>query len=229
MTVGILPFAPRSSEVARMAYIAGREVIIHQPMQPGPDNPNLEAETLTLGMPGDDFDQMLALALERVPNAMGLSNHQGSALTQNNTSMHKLMTYVGSQGLYFLDSRTTHLTIAQDVARALNVPTTRRDVFLDHDPSVKRMHYEFDRALGIARRKGQAVLIAHPHRNSLNLLDERLQALPGDISLVRVSALVRSDSADPDPENQPAPISRIDPAVLARPQNPVSLHRLPAR
>ena len=92
--------------------------------------------------------------------------------------------------LYFLDSRTTPDTVAHQIAEAWGVPVISRDVFLDHIRTPAAVAAEFRRALAIARREGEAVIIAHPNALSVSYLEGALSSLPADIELVRVSELL---------------------------------------
>ena len=164
---------------------------MHQPMEPYPGPHVREVEgTLRLDMQPSQFDRVLAATLASIPHIVGLNNHTGSILTQHAEPMGRVMQKLKREGLYFLDSRTTPGTVAHQTARTWSVPTITRDVFLDHDPDLESIDTQFARALKIARRKGHAVVIGHPHRTSLDFLRRRLQHLPPDIRLVHVSELV---------------------------------------
>jgi polysaccharide deacetylase 2 family uncharacterized protein YibQ len=192
LTLAVLPFAPNAAEAARRAVNAGKEVILHQPMEPNPGHhlPELDG-TLTLDMAPERFSTLLAAAFKAVPNAIGVNNHAGSLLTQHTEPMNLLMQQIDARGLFFLDSRTTHKTVALSVARKWRVPSIQRDVFLDHVKSRRAVDYEFQRAIAIARDKGYAVIIAHPYPVSLNYLEDELRDLPDDLHLIGVSELVR--------------------------------------
>jgi polysaccharide deacetylase 2 family uncharacterized protein YibQ len=203
VTVAVLPFAPNTNTLARHALDSGKDVIIHQPMEPHPA-PHVANEngTLTLGMAGREFDDLLTAALNAVPQSIGLSNHTGSLLTQHREPMRRLMQSLNHRGFFFLDSRTTADTVALDVALELGVPAVQRDVFLDHDPRPGAVAREFRRALAIARRNGRALIIAHPYRVSLDYLESELANLPYDIRLVAAKTLTRrgvvAQRQDPD-------------------------------
>ncbi len=189
LTLGLLPFAPHAQSIAAAATQAGREIILHQPMEPLKPRWT-EPGTLQLAMSADRFDREFSASLARLPRATGVSNHTGSLLTAQRVPMDWLMASIAKRGLFFLDSRTTPNTVAESTARDWQVPAIRRDVFLDHVQTAEFMNAAFQRGLQIARRKGHAVIIAHPHRRTLEFLEARLGALPGDIHLITLSQLV---------------------------------------
>ena len=195
MTVAVLPFTPHAQTLAAMANDAHVDVLIHQPMQSLALAYDDEG-TLTTAMSAEVFRASVGRSLDAVPYAVGVSNHTGSLLTTYRDAMGWFMTEVDHRGLFFVDSRTTHHTVALEVAINHGVPATKRDVFLDHVMDRSAMEQQFARALGIARRQGHAVLIAHPHDLSLEFLE---QVLPGladyDTRAVRVSTLTRNTPA----------------------------------
>ena len=207
LTIGVLPFAPHAAEAARRAGAAGKEVILHQPMEPVPAAHvhNVDG-TLTLNMTAERFSTLFAAAVKAVPNVIGVNNHTGSLLTQHPEPMNLLMEQIRARGLFFLDSRTTHKTVALSIAQKWQVPSIQRDVFLDHVAERAAIASEFQRALAIARRQGHAVLIAHPYPVSLAFLEDALRNLPADLNLIGVSRLV-----EPRPS-----------IALARRENPTS-------
>ena len=192
LTVAVLPRSPHARLVAEEAAFRGKEVILHQPMEPTRDVVRREEGTLTRDMSRKDFEETLRANLAAVPSRVGLNNHTGSQLTADRPAMHRLMQQLAETGLYFLDSRTTPDTVAHQVAEAWGVPVISRDVFLDHVRTPSAVAAEFHRALAIARRDGAAVIIAHPNALSVGYLEAALASLPTDIELVRVSELLGS-------------------------------------
>ncbi|MEZ5552866.1 MAG: divergent polysaccharide deacetylase family protein [Pseudomonadales bacterium] len=213
ITFGVLPHAPHSAQISARAAGHGREVILHQPMEPEIfSHARVERGTLETGMTAEKFDSQLSAALAQVPEAVGVNNHTGSRLTAHQASMDLLMPLIRTRGLFFLDSRTTPNTVAENTARAWHVPTLRRDVFLDHVLTPEALTEEFARALAVARRQGHAVVIAHPHPLTLNFLEQHLQALPSGIALTSLQALVDGIYG--------RAITPRDRATLARRENP---------
>lgn len=189
LTLGMLPYAPHALEIAERAHASGREIILHQPMEPVAAN-RMEPGTLALDMSPERFDAQFEAALERLPNVTGVNNHTGSLLTAHRLPMEQLMAGIARRGLFFLDSRTTPHTVAESTARANDVPTIRRDVFLDHVRTDAHLEAAFQRSLSIARRQGQAVVIAHPYPITVAFLEEKLASLPEDVVLTTLSELV---------------------------------------
>jgi polysaccharide deacetylase 2 family uncharacterized protein YibQ len=213
LTLGMLPYAPFALEIAERAHASGREIILHQPMEPVVTK-KLEPGTLALDMSAERFEAQFDAALERLPNVTGVNNHTGSLLTAHRQPMERLMAGIARRGLYFLDSRTTPHTVAESTAREHQVPTIRRDVFLDHVRSAAHLEAAFERSLAIARRRGRAVVIAHPYPITVAFLSEKLASLPEDVVLTTLSDLV---------EPQP-PVRRADPGGIVLLGSPASPH-----
>lgn len=190
VTIAVLPFAPHTATLVRHAGLVGKDIIVHQPMEPRP-SPHAKEErgTLKLAMGQQDFASAVTAALDAVPGRIGVSNHTGSLLTAERRPMQQFMRLLHSRGLYFLDSRTTAETVALDVALEQGVPAVKRDVFLDHERNPAAIHRAFERALYLARKNGHAVLIGHPYAMSLDYLEDRLAELPADVRLVNASEL----------------------------------------
>ena len=184
ITIAVLPFAPHTPHLVKQAVSAGKDVIVHQPMQPQPSaHAREEQGTLRLEMTPHKFDALVSAALDAVPGRVGLSNHTGSLLTAHHQPMQRLMQQLSQRGLYFLDSRTTAQTVALNVAQQFGVPALKRDVFLDHVPTADAIHQAFEQALYVARQQGHAVLIGHPYPVSLEYLEARLPSVQTTSSL----------------------------------------------
>ena len=193
LTVAVMPHTPNATFLANAAHNAGHEIILHQPMQ-GSDYQARKTSPkgiLTLDMGPADIRFALRQSLTSVPHVIGINNHTGSTLTQTRSHMYWLMQQVASTDLYYLDSRTTTQTVAGEAAQAWGVPFVSRDVFLDHHNDADSIAYQFRRAVNLAKRRGHAILIAHPRPLSLALLAAELPALdPNEVELVYASQLI---------------------------------------
>ncbi len=193
LTVAVMPHTPNARFLAEAAHEAGREIILHHPMQGSDYNAGGKTPKgiLTLDMGPSDIRFALRQALTSVPHCMGINNHTGSTLTQARSHMYWLMQQVASTDLYYLDSRTTTQTVAGEAAQAWGVPFVSRDVFLDHHNDRESIARQFKYAVKLAKRRGHAVLIAHPRPLSLELLAQQLPLLDSsEIELVHASELI---------------------------------------
>jgi uncharacterized protein len=189
-TVAVLPYQENSKESATIAHDRGKEVILHLPMEGSPGaNPGPDA--LREDQTEPELRALVRKALEDVPFRAGANNHMGSRLTADRARMRWVLEEFKARKLYFLDSRTTKETVACEVARELGVPASQRQVFLDDDKAFPEMEKQWERALAIARRDGEAVIIGHIYPETVEALEKLIPRVKGEVQFVKISALVK--------------------------------------
>ena len=176
LTLAFLPMRQYSDSLARQAYRNGKEVMLHAPMENTRNFP-LGAAGLSSNMSDAELLATFRQALQSVPYLSGVNNHMGSTLTQNQRAMNAIMKELQSYPLYFVDSRTTSLSVAHDTAKDHDIPSLNRDVFLDNDLSTSHIHAQFGKLIGIARKQGTAIAIGHPHLKTVRYLERMLPRL----------------------------------------------------
>ena len=131
-------------------------------------------------------------AFDAVPHVIGINNHRGSLLTRHPGHMRWLMEeLLEREGLFFVDSFTTHESVALQIAAELGVHARKRDVFLDPDSTTQTLQREYNRLKSVARKRGNAIAIGHPYEATLALLEKELPLLAEQgFDLVPVSELV---------------------------------------
>jgi len=187
LTFAILPNGPKAMQLAEYAHQQGKELMLHMPMQ---STLGLAAEVgvLNIDMQEKEVVASIRQAFAKVPYAIGLNNHQGSLLTRHPGHMSWVMKELQEKGYYFVDSRTSKQSIAEQVAKEHGVSAIRRDVFLDHDINEASIKERFDYLVKVALKKGHAVAIGHPHPETLAVLKELLPSLAEKgIRLVSIS------------------------------------------
>ncbi len=189
VAVAVLPMTASGPALARRAAEQGREVLIHLPMQ-SVSGQQAAARLLHLDMDRPQLLAFLEQARARLPQAVGLNNHQGSLATRHPVLMAWLMEGLNQHGLWFLDSRTSADSLALQMAQAHHVASTWRDVFLDHNPNAQAVARQFQQLLARARGQGSALAIGHPHLATIRQLQRLLAQLPEDIRLVPPSQLL---------------------------------------
>lgn len=187
VTFAILPNKPLSTSFSRRAAAQHREVMLHMPME-SLARQNQEQGVLISSMQPNEIVETLDAALASVPDAVGMNNHMGSRLTQLSRPMSVTMNYLSKRGLFFVDSRTTRYSKAIDFAQKSGVLNVKRSVFLDHVLQQKSIHKQFLRLIDLAKKRGYAVGIAHPHSQTLEYLSHNLKLLEAHgVSLVKLS------------------------------------------
>ncbi|PKF50023.1 divergent polysaccharide deacetylase family protein [Enterovibrio nigricans] len=190
ISVSVIPFTEFDTAVTLSALSQHREVLLHLPMQ-SPDGTPQEPNSLTLSMTKSEMQLRIQEALYRVPQVVAVNNHMGSLLTQHQEPMHWLMESLGSHELGFIDSRTTPSTVAQRIAKEHGLANNRRHVFLDHFPNEAFILNQLELAIQQAKKRGTAVVIAHPLPVTLETLKSMLPRLQQEVELVPISAALR--------------------------------------
>ena len=192
ITYAVLPGTPRARHLSEVAHAAGKEIILHLPMQAQRRDDRDEPGSLLLDMSRSQFADTLAGNIDSVPHIVGINGHRGSLLTRHPGHMQWLMDEIRErESLFFVDSYTTHESVALHIAAEKGVPSIKRDVFLDPDASPDTVRREFARLKKLAEDQGFAVGIGHPYPSTLSFLEEALPALHADgFDLVSVSTLV---------------------------------------
>jgi polysaccharide deacetylase 2 family uncharacterized protein YibQ len=125
----------------------------------------------------------------------------GSGISARRESIHAVVGVVAENNLYYLDSRTSADTLGLAEARSQGVASAERQVFLDSDRSPAAIRAQFERLLGLARHRGAAIAIAHPHPETLAILVQEIpKAQAAGIEFVRASRLM--EGSQPLPAGQ---------------------------
>lgn len=195
LSFSVLPFLGASRRYAEALKSRGFEVMIHIPMEPlsYPQN-DPGPGALFMDDPEEEVLRKLSLMIRENPFAKGANNHMGSKATQYQPLMLLTLDTLKNHNLFFIDSYTSDLSIAFHVAQHLNMPASRRDVFLDNEDSFSSINHQFEKLKRIARMKGTSIGIGHIQReNTLKVLNYQLPLLEREnYALVFASEAVRN-------------------------------------
>ena len=196
LTFSILPNLPASRETAMEANRAGREVMLHLPMEPLATQMNPGEGAIRVGMRSPEVDRLIEGDLASVPYVAGVNNHMGSRATSDPALMAAVMKELAARRLYFIDSRTTAATVALDAARRAGIPAFYRSVFLDDTENVEYTLGQLRRLRAAVEEHGEALAIGHPHPTTITALHEFLPQLErDDIEVVPASRLASAPEA----------------------------------
>jgi len=191
VTCAILPQTTYSQRLAVLAHAAGKEVMLHQPMQ-AVNGKAMGPGGMSMAMSRNELARTLEANLASVPYAHGVNNHMGSLLTQHPGDMAWFMEALRAHGgLYFVDSVTSSQSVARRIAAEYRIPNLRRNIFLDHERDPQMILHQFVRLIEEAHTVGSALAIAHPYPETLAFLQRVLPHLAGfGVELVPVSELI---------------------------------------
>lgn len=190
VSFSVWPHSSSAKTVALLAEKAGRELLVHMPMEPyayPKANPGRGA--LFTAMTAEDIQGLVREALDRLPNARGMNNHMGSRFTEFAPGMRAALTPLRERGLFFLDSLTSYHSAGRSQAAELGVPFHHRDVFLDNVHDVRAILHQLRLAAQLAKRRGHAIAIGHPNPETLTALSIWAREMNGAVAVVPVSAL----------------------------------------
>lgn len=194
LAYAIMPHAPHAKHMSKLASQRGKVVLLHLPMEATVLNKNryLGPGALTLNMTREQFLRTLESNLQSLPEAIGVNNHMGSLLTQHPGHMEWLMESLSAHSLFYIDSVTSEQSVASMVAREKSLPYLKRDIFLDNQQNKNYIKNQFDELVKLAKYKGNAIAIGHPHPETIAFLTRALQELEKyNVRLVSLTEMLR--------------------------------------
>jgi len=179
LSYAIMPHSPHAEIISKLITASGRDIILHLPMEAIEDKNNryLGPVALKLEMNKKQFITTLTSNIESIPNIIGVNNHMGSLLTMHTGRMEWLMRFLNTRNIFYVDSVTSRLSVAGSVAKKMNLPYLKRDVFLDNTKDIDYINSQFDELIKKAKRKGKAIAIGHPHPQTITALSKILPEL----------------------------------------------------
>lgn len=178
LTVAVLPRLPQSRACADVARSAGKEVILHQPMQAM--NPRLDPGegAIRAAMGGAEIAAVIQENLAELgPSIVGMNNHEGSLITADAVRIGMVLDVCRERGIYFLDSRTTAETKAPQAALERDMAIFEKaGPYIDNEIDRDKMLARLYETLAYANEHGRAVVIGHVDK-SVDILPALLAEL----------------------------------------------------
>lgn len=192
LTLAYLPYGHNLPKLAAESRRAGHELIIHVNMEPKDHDVDPGPKALLTSLDAEELQKRLEWALTRFDGYIGISNHMGSRFTEWPDGMEVVVRVLKRHGLLYFDSVTSTKSVGPALARAHGIVHASRDVFLDHDRNAAAVARQLAETERIARRRGYAIAIGHPHDVTLEALKNWIPAVAKrGFVLVPLSAIVR--------------------------------------
>jgi len=194
LAFSVLPHLPHSRSSAEAVHRAGKEVLLHLPMEPhGYPDRDPGRGALFASMTAREIRKTLAEDVQSVPHAEGVNNHMGSKFMEEREALRVVFDVLKGKGLYFVDSVTTEASSARELAGEGALRFTTRDLFIDdaEDRAWARAHLE--KLLETLGEWNELLLIGHPYPETVAALEEMIPRFKSrGIEFVPLSALVES-------------------------------------
>lgn len=194
ITFAILPLLSYTESAAEMLHKAGRETLLHLPMEPlayPKEKPGNGA--LFTDMNDAELISQLEKDLASVPHISGVNNHMGSKFMADEEKLVLVFKQLKKNNLFFIDSRTTTDTQTLAAARKTHVRVGSRKIFLDHHRDYNQI-YKILMDMANNKDNGAAVImIGHPYPETIRALRDAHKVFrEKGINVVPVSKLINS-------------------------------------
>ncbi|MBT8349655.1 MAG: divergent polysaccharide deacetylase family protein [Deltaproteobacteria bacterium] len=191
ITFSVLPRLLNSYNLAVEIHDKGHEIMLHQPMEPFNSQLDPGPGALFVRYEQQKITRIMEENISIAPYATGVNNHMGSRFTSSGGEMLEALNVIRDKNLFFIDSLTSGRSVAYKTAKKLQMPTARRNMFLDNcleDNSILR---QLQKLQIHAKIYGHAIGIGHPFPETARAIRQFISnyKLP-NISLVHVSDIL---------------------------------------
>ena len=188
ITPSIFPPSELSMHSNRLAK-GRKHYMVHLPMQSGSRQFNKMYKTLFIS----DSEEKMKKRVEEIrrlfPDNVFINNHTGSVFTSNYKAMKRLYALLRDEGFIFVDSRTTGKSSLKRICKEYKDLYIHRDIFIDNRQSISYIKSQLKKAVEIAKRRGYAIAIGHPHRATFRALANSKDIFKG-VEVVYIDELI---------------------------------------
>jgi polysaccharide deacetylase 2 family uncharacterized protein YibQ len=164
--------------------------MVHLPMEAMHFN-KPEPNTLLVNDPITTIEKRIEYIKKIFPKARFINNHTGSKFTSDYEAMYKLFYTLKENNLGFVDSKTTPNSKAYLVDKIFNIPLFSRNIFLDNKEDKTYIRNQLKKAIKLAKKRGYAIAIGHPHKITLETLKNSGDLL-SQVKVVYIDELANS-------------------------------------
>lgn len=198
VTLAVLPHLRYSKEISDrvIKYGRGYDIILHLPLE-SKSGKTPERDTIRRNMQKERVISILKDDIESVPGIIGVSNHQGSRATENKEIMKIILEELRKRNLFFLDSRTTPVSVCGNISRKIGLKYAERSVFLDLVQKKEERQYrayvkkQIRELINIAKIRRSAIAIGHDKKLTIEVIKDSIPDIEKEnIKIVPLKKLV---------------------------------------
>ena len=184
LTPSIFPPSELSMSSHKLA-IPLEHYMVHLPLESGNAKFNTHYKTLMANSSANMIEQRVKEIRRLFPKAKYVNNHTGSVFTADYRAMYTLYKALDNQGFVFIDSRTIGSSKVRKITREFKQLYISRDIFIDNEHNIPYIHQKLKEAVAMAKRKGYAIAIGHPHKVTMEALQQARTILE-DVEVVYI-------------------------------------------
>ncbi|PAF44404.1 divergent polysaccharide deacetylase family protein [Helicobacter sp. 11S02629-2] len=178
------PITPNTPQIANdFPYY-----MVHLPLEAGPHYTD-KSEWIKMGESYKDIKKKIDEIRKDFPYAFYVNNHAGHGFTSSRSDMLKLLKALDSDYLQFVDSKTIASNVIKQIGKERGKFFLSRDVFLDNVQDENYIAKQMETFLRIARKRGYAIAIGHPHLKTIGTLKIYKDVLTKYYDLVYIGTL----------------------------------------
>lgn len=161
-TAAIMPFSECTAEDVIKVSEAGKEAIIHLPMESKTGKRSWVGDKgIFTDMTDEEIKSVVNEAFDAVDTAVGFNNHMGSAIMEDEKKLDTIMEQAHERGMIFVDSLTTANSVGKTAAEKFHVDYLERSMFIDSPGNTDIVVSRLKKAAEKAKEQGYAVAIGH--------------------------------------------------------------------
>ncbi len=154
-----------------------KHYMIHLPLESDSRQMNKIYKTIKINDSKAEIIKRVKEIRRLFPNAKYINNHTGGKFSANYKSSKRLYKTLLRNGFIFVDSRTSQNTKFPKIAKEFGQRYLKSDLFIDNKLSVKAIKQKIKEGVALAKRRGYAVVIGHPHPQTFKALKESSKLL----------------------------------------------------
>jgi len=195
LTFAVRPFLPFSTEVAELARMFGRQVLVHLPIADDSSSDTAPPGMLPASATQAQVTEVLNQSLAALPKAVGVSNQSGAGFTADRDRMRWLLERLKQDALFFIDSQASASSVACEVAADLALPCAPRTLVVESSADERELASQLETLAQVARTRGDAIAIVHPGATTAAAVKAALPSFAAaGVDVVPASMIVLDES-----------------------------------
>jgi polysaccharide deacetylase 2 family uncharacterized protein YibQ len=197
LTGAVLPQLAGTKTWANRLVDGYHDVLAQIPMEPqGYPKRDPGPGAVLVDMPSGQIQRVVRKHLSEIPHAIGATSWQGTMALSDVAAMSAVMAELERADALWLDARVVPTSVAADRAAQAGVITFRIDAILvapgRREAQVKAIARQLEEAVALARRRGYAIVLAHPDRAALEVLEREVPKLRrSGVRFEKISSLLK--------------------------------------